>query len=343
MDKLERYLDQVCRSMGGPWSMRQHVRQELREHLLDAMAQHKAAGLSEEAALDRALADFGGPEEMRAELEATHGHRLMPVLIDKAMQWKERTMKAKWLWTTWAYLAASGVIVLEALLITFIVIFIIPRFQLLLRVGMIESTVLEEHGLMWMPAFLRGVSAVGGGYTTWLLLAAIAAIALFEWRVKSENKPFMRLAALGTAGVALMVVVMIAVASLVISFTLAMPPLGQMTRPFAVEQVTSIDNSIGRIEQALAKKDWAGMREQAEQATSALNRLTEGPALMSLTRWNEAPTLEELRAHVQSASDALRAAGQAIDAKDAGRLEPELARLRKAIEPVREAAKRAGR
>src|SRR5205823_4108950 len=107
MDKLEQYLDRVCRSIGGPRSLRQHVRQELREHLRDAVAEHRAAGLSEEEALDRALADFGGPEEVRSELEATHGHRLLPVVIDKAMQWKERTMKAKWLWTTWSYLVAA--------------------------------------------------------------------------------------------------------------------------------------------------------------------------------------------------------------------------------------------
>ncbi len=37
MDKLEKYLDQVCRSIGGPRSLRQHVRQELREHLHDFM------------------------------------------------------------------------------------------------------------------------------------------------------------------------------------------------------------------------------------------------------------------------------------------------------------------
>src|SRR5215471_11793159 len=112
MDKLEQYLDQVCRSIGGPRSLRQHIRQELREHLLDAAARHKAAGLPEEQALDRALEDFGGPEQVRSELEATHGHRLLPVVIDKAMQWKENTLKAKWLWTTWAYLA---VVVLIAL------------------------------------------------------------------------------------------------------------------------------------------------------------------------------------------------------------------------------------
>ena len=113
MDKLEHYLDQVCRSIGGPRPLRQHVRQELREHLLDAVALHRAAGMSEEDALSKALEEFGKPEEVRSELEATHGQRMMAVVIDKAMQWKEVTMKAKWLWTTWAYLGLAVVIVLE--------------------------------------------------------------------------------------------------------------------------------------------------------------------------------------------------------------------------------------
>src|SRR5688500_13202648 len=129
MDQLEHYLDQVCRSIGGPRSLRQHVRQELREHLRDAAAEHRSAGLSEEESLARALEDFGGPEQVRSELEATHGHRLLPVVIDKAMHWKEITMKAKWLWTSWAYVALAGTIVLEVLWITFAVVMLVPKFQ----------------------------------------------------------------------------------------------------------------------------------------------------------------------------------------------------------------------
>ncbi len=129
MDKLERYLDQVCRGIGGPRELRQHVRQELREHLLDAMAGHKAAGLAEDAALDRALADFGGPDEVRSELEALHGHRLLGVAIDKALDWKEKTMKAKWLWASWANLAVATVVALELAWLVFAGTMLVPRFQ----------------------------------------------------------------------------------------------------------------------------------------------------------------------------------------------------------------------
>ena len=154
MDKLERFLDRVCRSMGGPKALRQHVRQELREHLLDAAAEHRTAGLTDEAALDRALEDFGGPDELRSDLEATHGHRLLPVVLDKAMQWKERTMRARWLWETWAYLALAIVILLDLMWICFGNLYLVPKFQRLMQDGVIDPAILDEHSMGWMPAFL---------------------------------------------------------------------------------------------------------------------------------------------------------------------------------------------
>ena len=340
MDKLEHYLDQVCRSIGGPRSMREHVRQELREHLRDAVAEHKAVGMSEEAALDRALADFGGPEQMRQELEATHGHRLLPVVIDKAMQWKERTMKAKWLWMTWAYLALGVVIVLEILLITFNVIFIIPKFKKLLSDGMIDSAGLEEDGLTWMVNFLHELEYAGGHFTTWMLLAAIAAIGLFEWQVRSEHKPFIRLAALGSVAVGLMVVIGLMVLSLVIPFCVAMPAMGVMSRPWAVEQTISADVALTALEQAQAKKDWVAMADHATQLRTALNRLSAGPALTSLSRRDQQGNLADLRARLRQTQQAVGDVQQAIRDHDTGRLEAALGECRKAFEPIRDAAKR---
>ncbi len=90
MEKIERYLDQICHGIAGPRALRNHIRQELKEHLLDALAQHKTAGLPDEEALSRTLEDFGGPDLVRSELEATHGHRLMTVILDKALLWKEK-------------------------------------------------------------------------------------------------------------------------------------------------------------------------------------------------------------------------------------------------------------
>jgi uncharacterized membrane protein YhhN len=51
---------------------------------------------------------------------------------------------------------------------------------------------------------------------------------------------------------------------LVILFCLFMPPLGQMSRPVAIEQIKTIDTSLAALEQALAKRDWAAMPEQVD-------------------------------------------------------------------------------
>lgn len=340
MEKLEQYLDQVCQRIGGPRAMRQHVRQELREHLMDAVAQHRAAGLGEEDAVARALEEFGKPEEVRSELEATHGQRLLAVVIEKAMQWKETTMRAKWLWTGGATLGLVAVIALEALFLVFMTMIIVPRFQKLMQDGYVEYAVIEEQGVTWMPAFLGNMQDITDRHTTFIVLGAALVWGLFEWRVRSENKAFMRLAALGFAALVLLVLVVLTAATMLISFTLAMPAMGRMSRPFALEQVAAIEASLGALEEGLAKKDWPAMKDPGEQAAGALERLSQGPALTSFTKWNESPTVDDLRNHVRAARESLRTAQQAIAARDADRATAALGEFRKEFTPVRDASKR---
>jgi HAAS len=340
MDKLEQYLDQVCRGIGGPLEMRRHIRQELREHLLDAIAQHKAGGLADESALEKALAEFGRPEEVRSELVATHGQR-MTWIIDKAMQWKEMTMKAKWLWMSWAYGALGLVITLAVLWIAFANVFLVPRFQKLVHDGMIDRAVIDQTDLSWMIRFVNGVNDAFAHSTTWLLLLAIVAVGLFEWRVKSENKAWIRLSALGTAALGVLVLAVLMAGSMIITFEMSMPALGRMARPFALAQIRSIDSSLSAMEQALAKKDWKAMQDPSTEASNALGRLAAGPAVTSLTAWNAPPTVDELRAKLKAAHDSFTEAQQAIRAEDAGLLAKELEKLRKSFEPLREAAKKA--
>src|SRR5262245_8764369 len=128
------------------------------------------------------------------------------------------TMKAKWLWSSWSLLALVVVIVLEVLFITFNVVFIIPKYQRLLRDGIIDPAALSEAGISWTEGFLVNLAYIGGHYTTWLLLATIAAVILFEWRVRNENKTLIRLSALGTVATGLMVVVALMSAALVVIF-----------------------------------------------------------------------------------------------------------------------------
>ena len=339
MDKLDKYLDQVCRSIGGPKSLRQHVRQELREHLLDAAAEHQTAGLSPEAALDRAVADFGGTDEVRARLEEAHGHRLLPILIDKAIQWKERTMRAKWLWMTWAHLALALVIVLEVLWISFADIFLIPKFQKLMRDGLIDPAILEKAGATWMASFLEDLRYVGVHYTTWLVLLTALVCALFEWRVRSENKSFIRLSFWGTAAVVLMVPAILTAGSLVLPYMLAAPAFRVVARTFAMEQIDAINKSSVALEEALAKEDWDGISVHSRQASQAIGDLmASAPALGSLTSDQSPFTLERLRTLFTSANESLLDARQAAMNRNKAKMEIALRRFHELYEPVRKAA-----
>ena len=315
------------------------MRQELRAHLLDAVEQHKTAGLTDEEAVTKAMEEFGRPEDLRPELEATHGHRMLAVLIDRALQWKERTMRAKWMWSSWAYLTLSLVVALELLFIAFNVYFIIPKFQGLLFDGFIDGQFLRKLGNSWMLAFLERLETVETNHGWSILLAAAAAIGLFEWRVKGENKSLMRFSALGTSALGLFLVVIMMTVSLVVTFCLAAPELGPMVRPWAVEQVASVGAAIDGIEQARVKKDWDTMQEQAEQASSAIERLARGPAIHSLAGWGASPTQGKLRDDVHATTEHLRDVQKAIREKDEIRLSTSLRELRNSYEPVRDVSK----
>jgi hypothetical protein len=343
MDKLEQYLDQVCRGIGGPRSLRQHVRQELREHLLDAAADHRAAGLTEEEALTRALADFGGPDEVRSGLEATHGHRLLPVLIDKAMQWKEQTMRAKWLWTTWTYLAVVGIVVADILFFAFTQVLLVPKLRKIQSDGWLEGDAASLPIMSKLDAVLRALNWAAD-HATWLLLAAAGLGALFEWRVRSENKTFIRLSVLGTIGLVLTLAAAVIALAMVIPFELGMPAMVRMSQPFVLEQMETIDATVKSIEQALAKKDWEAIPEPVNRASQALNHLTPAAgAIPSSLPQAEQPTVDQIRARLRSANDALAEARHAAREKDTGRLEAALRKFHELYDPIGKAAARPGK
>ncbi len=339
MDKLERYLDQVCHSVGGPRSLRRHVRQELREHLLDAAAQHRASGFSEDEALERALEEFGRPEEMKSELEATHGHRVMAVVIDKALEWKEKTMRAKWLWTTWATAAIVVVIALAVLFITATEMFIVPKFNQLLHEGLIDPAIIGEAGVSWMLSWLASFGRFAEQATWWVLLAVVA-WGLFEWRVRNENKTFMRLSALGTVAVGLVVVVWFMGATLLVSFCLAAPASGRLAGEFAVTQIDAVNSAVDGVDDAVAQNDWPVIATDVQQALGAIDALlNEAAAIPALRSRDRDMDVDEFRTALTDARAALNDARQVVSIKDASRLKMAMNNFRKAYDPVRAAVK----
>jgi hypothetical protein len=342
MDKLEQYLDQVCRGIGGPRSLRQHIRQELREHLLDAAADHRAAGMSEEQAIGRALEDFGGSEQVRSELEATHGHRLMAVVIDKAMQWKEITMKAKWFWTSWAHMALALVVAAEVTFVSMAMIFVVPKFRQMVRDGMLIADSRDTSGVtLWALNVLHGIEFVSDN-GLWLVIAVAAMWALFEWRVRGENKSLIRLSIMGTAALGLMVVVALTAAALVLPFMVQVPAMNaQAPKPIVGERLAQIDKSIDALSKAMTNKDWQAIEEQTSSAYKAADALTRtGGAAAAIVSAGQQPKVDELRVQIKSANDCLRQARDAARQRDATRLETAMQGFRVAYVQVQAATTR---
>lgn len=325
MDKLEAYLDQVCRGIGGGRALRQHLREELREHLRDAVAEHKAAGLSDDEALKRALEHFGGPDEVRSELEQTHGHRLLGVVIDKALAWKERTMKAKWLWMSWAHLTLIGVVVAEALYISFCHVFLVPKF---LHIDShLHDPALHQSDAAWLYDCLNWMDVLAKS-ATWILLAVAVLWALFEWRVRSEHKTFMRLSAFGSAALALFVGVVLTTGSMLILMMLGIP--APLASDHLLRQANrAIEDSMRNFKQDFVTWDIAETNvERAAHAFHLVDTLAK--------EGNAQKRPEEIAPHLASAQEALREAQQAIAARDSALLKTSLGRFREAYEPVRQ-------
>jgi hypothetical protein len=349
MDKLERYLDQVCRGIAGPRSLRQHLRQELREHLRDAATEHQAAGMSQEEALDRALEDFGGPEQVGTELAAEHGHRVMAVVIDKAMQWKERTMKTRWLWSAWAHVALALLIVAQVAFVSATMVFVMPK---------VKQIVMESQ---WGSAG-AGPGADGGGMDAYLprsqgfldlvewvsahgvLLLAVLAIAwaLFEWRVRGENKSFIRLALMATAGVVLMGACVMSAAVASIPTVMAVPALIGRPPDRAVADLTArLDASVAALNRAAANQDWPAIEEHAAAAArfmNSLNALSAAPFVLASATSGEPSRAVEFRNSLREARQCIDDARAAAFTHDAARLESGIRKFEAAYQPIRAAA-----
>jgi hypothetical protein len=281
-----------------------------------------------------------GPEPIYWESEATHGHRMMAVVIDKAMQWKEMTMKAKWFWTACAHLALAIVIAVQVLFLLFVTIKIIPAYEKIRTDGFFDTNdqnwqIFLSNAHSCLMFLVEAVRLFVNYWPLWMLLLAVA-WGLFEWRVRSENKPFMRLSALGMAALVLAVAVGLTTLSLLILFEVAVPAVyPRKPEPIVREQVATISASIRGLEQAMAKTDWTASQEHATNAEQAVRYLAgmgaAAPTLMSLT---EQAKVDALREQLNSADECLREALKAVMTKDAGRLDAAMQKFHEAYGQV---------
>jgi type II secretory pathway component PulF len=186
MNNIDRYLDQACRSVSGPVALRKHLREELREHLEVAIKELVATGMSQDEAATKAIKGFGEPEMVREGLQSVYGHSVTSLFVDKAMEWRERTMKSEWKWNSATYVGLGIIVALAAFSIVFAFMWIVPVVQALYSD---LGTVLPEY-------LCRTINISRLMVNEWWIwvIPIVGGMGLFEWKCKSENKALIRMA-----------------------------------------------------------------------------------------------------------------------------------------------------
>jgi hypothetical protein len=294
MDNLERYLDRVCRGLGGSASLRRHLRQELREHILEAAERYKADGLSSDDALAKAIADFGDSSSVHQGLEDVYGRDLMGILIEKAMQWKEKTLKAKWLWS-----AAASLFLVLAILAQGFFVFCVPW---LIVPAMREAFKAAGERLpAYAVAFLTfaNVAMYSEWIWVWISVLLVAWI-LFEWRCRSENKPLIRLSALGLVSLATTALVYwsgIVAVSLLLHAQAAL--YHQRPEEVMLQRAQKADEAMARLSSALQVDDWHAVHDAMHDFSDALGEVeSQGSAPAGLVTMTRTQQLDDIRSQL---------------------------------------------
>ncbi|MGB2819535.1 MAG: permease prefix domain 1-containing protein [Phycisphaerae bacterium] len=268
MNELERYVDEVCRGLRGSQSLREHVREELREHLLAAVEKHAGDGLAREEATAKAIEEFGRPEMVREGLEAVYGRRFIAVLIEKAMEWKAGTIKTGWKWSFVAHLCLAGVVAVEVMLILALAVFILPLLT-------------HEYGRLGanLPGYSQSAFwLLAGAWETWFVWLAVIAVAwgIFEWRCRSENKRTIRLAIGALAGLVVTVAAWLISAAVVVPMVRLPQMIRSQQTPSGIRRtVAQAGASFERLSRAADSRDWAGAEEPAHALRQSLRLLAD--------------------------------------------------------------------
>lgn len=302
IDDVDRYLDRACGHLKVGSSLRAHLRDEIRGHLLEAIEGHISGGLAREEAVARAIEDLGDPAEVAAGLEGVYGRHAVRLLIEKAMEWKERTMKTGWKWTFVAHAALAVILVAEVLFVLLAAVYVFPLVSF-----EFDSMDLET------PSYMQVARNLVQWIFDWgpaLLALGAAALAVFEWRYRGESKPMVRLAAGGLSAVLLMgllwlVAISMSVPLVQLHLTWRDDWAATVVRRRAVEA----EEAYRDLEQALAAERLDQVAPAAMRLSSAVRRLQRGRAsllgLLALHRDGELGALRDTLRDIEECSGTL--------------------------------------
>jgi len=321
MDDVESYLNRVCRHIAGSRALRAHLREELREHLEEAIERHRDEGLAEDEATRRAIEEFGTPETVGAGLVGVYGQRFTGVLIDRAIEWKERTMKTGWKWRFVAHAAMLATIVVSVLFVLFAEIYILPRA--------VHTYSELELALPDFALHTWSVSLVLTQYWyAWLVPLCIAAL-LFEWRFRGEHRGNVRMAFGGVGAFVSITAALLVAATLVVAFAL-LPVTVPTERlaPIVATRVGEANTALAALREATSREDWPAAVDANDRLHEALDYLSDhsGSTVPLLAVWSRREEVRDIRRLLEDAVETSRGVGR-HDAVSIEELRARLARV----------------
>lgn len=334
MNEIDRLLDQICHGVGGPRSLRLHLREELREHLEDSVVALKASGLSEEEAVQQAIAEFGDPSLTSNGFQEVYGRDLVAIMIDRAMEWKEKTMKTKW---KWEFVAQTGLVLLLGLLVFLfysIMLYIVPRAT---------DAMLQIIG----PDRLTGLNFLSNAYWRFFheerclvwLVPLLLIWALFEWKNHSEQKTGIRMTAL-CALCLLWTLLLAASVAIVTIVPLQHIALHAHELPRLISDKARLAaDSYADMERAVERKDWVTAEKAANQFSTAIQDLELSTLAQAiLTGSNDYSRLNSLDDTMDEAGDNARDIAESIRTGFPNRAEVYFSRLKPFYQQILEQA-----
>jgi len=292
MNEIEKYLDDVCRTLGGSHDLRQHVREELREHLEEAVEAHVAKGLPRDDAVRKAVEEFGRPEDVGRDLESVYGRRMMSLAIDKAMDWKARNLKTGWKWSFLTSLTILVIIVAQAALVLCLALFIFPLVE--------EMYATLARALPWYFSVTMRIKFFiqwRGWWLPWAVLGLfIAAWLLFEWRSRSESKPFIRLGVGALLALLTTVVTWWAAFVAVVPMAAAIPEIGwQDLRPATAAAIKNAHAAYAEVQKSVAAKDYDSARDALQSLSGSVDWFARPSAVATLFAMNRFQDFEKVQ------------------------------------------------
>ncbi len=288
MTEIDRYLDQACRRVSGPAALRQHLRRELREHLEESVRDLVATGLSQDEATRKAIEGLGEPEMIREGLQSVYGQSVTSLFIDKAMEWKERTMKTEW---KWYFAAQFGLVLIIALMVFLIgsaLVFIVPVLEKSYSdVGMnLPGYLITTIEVVW---FVQ--------HTAWIWLIALAgAFGLYEWKFRSENKALIRLTMSIGASVLLAAFAIWVTVAVTIPLFQVRYAMDRQNESVVMARIIGAHESYKQLAQAIEDEDWPAAKESVRDVRDAYRFLRgTGTTALVLAGQNQPESSEEIR------------------------------------------------